>query len=129
MRGMKVSVLTVSAALAGSLFAATPGLATDIIAVQFFRGNFQVDTINATTGVQTALGDSGVDRLNSLAATPSGDLYSIGGPNTADQSHLVRINPTTGVGTDLGTLSFDTVPSPSDTAYSFLGLAADASGM
>src|SRR5262245_17636695 len=101
----------------------------EMIAVQFFTSGFQVDTINTTTGVQTAIGSSGVSRLNSLAATLSGELYSIGGPSATDQSHLVRINPVTGVGTDLGTLSFDTVPSPSTTFYSFTGLAADASGM
>lgn len=126
-KGAKSS-LCAAALLTGSLVSVQPGQA-DMIGVQFFKGNFQVDAIDMATGAQTAIGTTGIDRLNSLAATPAGELYSIGGPSTTNQSHLVRINPLTGAGTDLGTLNFDSVPSPTATSYSLTGLAADASGM
>jgi streptogramin lyase len=100
-----------------------------MIGLQFFKGNFQINSINTTTGAQTAIGSTGIDRLNSLVATPSGELYSVGGPNTSDQSHLVRIDPLTGVGTDLGAISYDIAPpTVGGSPVGVTGLAADASG-
>jgi len=125
---MKLSAVAASVVLAGSLAAVSPGQA-DMIGVQFFKGNFQVDSINTTTGAQTAIGSSGIDRLNSLTATPSGDLYSVGGPNAANETQLVKLDPVTGAGTDLGALTFDIAPIRIGGAQAGVtGLAADASG-
>ncbi len=112
--------LTLFSAMTGPAFAAT------MYAVSFNASNSPVYTIDSVTGTQTLLGNSGVGRLNSLAATPSGVLYSAGGPSQANQNHLITINPATGVGTDLGTITFDVAPPPS--ASGITALAADASG-
>ncbi|MGC4098274.1 MAG: hypothetical protein QM706_14260 [Nitrospira sp.] len=128
MKGMNFSMLAASASLVGLLVAVSPGQA-DMIGLQFALGNFQVDSINTTTGAQTALGSSGINRLNSLAATSSGELYSVGGPTTNNQSHLVRINPVTGAGTDLGAITYDIAPPTIGGApVGVTGLAADAAG-
>lgn len=128
MKSAGLFALVASVSLVGSLVAVTPGQA-DMIGLQFFKGNFQVNSINTTTGVQTAVGNSGIDRLNALAATPSGELYSVGGPSTSDQSHLVRIDPVTGVGTDLGAITYDIAPPTVGGApVGVTGLAADSSG-
>jgi len=129
MRSIRVWAVVLSLPFVASLVAATPGQA-DMVGLQFFKGNFQINTINTTTGAQTAIGNTGIDRLNALAATPSGELYSVGGPSLNDQSHLVRIDPASGVGTDLGAITYDIAPPTVGgvTSVGVTGLAADASG-
>jgi len=81
----------------------------DVIGVTF---NGTVASFDSTIGTTTVLGNAGITRLDSLATSPSGILYSVGG--TSDNT-LVTINPTTGQATTVATLNYN-VPKPTGTA-------------
>lgn len=59
-------------------------------------------TISTSTGVATAVGPIGFNRVGALAASPSRVLYGIGFDGT--NSILIRIDPGTGAGTLIGSL-------------------------
>lgn len=66
-------------------------------------------TINASTGVGAAIGNSGFAGLNSLAVNNSGTIYSAVDTFGATTWPLVTINPSTGAGTSVATLNFGSV--------------------
>lgn len=82
-----------------------------LLAVNFGGGNTvpsQLFSVNEATGAATAIGSTGSFALNSLAATPAGELYTVGtSPGTSGSlaNVLLRINPATGAATPVATLS------------------------
>jgi hypothetical protein len=88
----------------------------DLIGVQWSFTNSLVVALSSETGQGVVVGLAGVSRLNSLAGNSSGQLFSVGG-DTGNQ--LVMINPSTGVATNIATVTFGTeVPSVRGLAFS-----------
>ncbi len=110
---MKKLLCVLSLACAGMLLGGGPATA-DMIGVAF-SGN--VFSMNPTTESQILLGASGIKRLDSLAQSSSGVLYSVGG---ATDDQLVTINPITGLATTVATLSYNvSKPTGTMTGLSF----------
>jgi len=99
---MRYSLFSAASLFVPSIALAQPGL----YAVDFPGNLYQV---NATTGAATLVGFTGFDRLNAAAADPTGMIYSARfrvTTNSADTNKLIKIDPTTGLGTlvaDYGT--------------------------
>ena len=92
---------------------ALPAVANaQILSVSFDFTNSSVHSINQSTGAGTLIGMAGFSRLNSLARDSAGNFWSAGGPADTD---LIRINPSTGAGTAVATL---TIPNMRGLAYS-----------
>lgn len=81
----------------------------EIIGVSWSFTNSSVVRIAPNTGAEMQIGLSGFERLNSLARSPGGGLYSVGG---ADSRSLIAIDPATGagqfqIGLNFGAVSVD----------------------
>lgn len=100
-------------ACAGVLFGSGPATA-NMIGIAFNGNVFYMDPV---AGSQTLLGNAGLTRMDSLATSPSGVLYSVGG---ATDDQLVTINPATGLATTVATLNYgDPKPTGTITGLSF----------
>lgn len=65
-----------------------------------------VYSVDSSTGGQSSVGSSGFNGLNSLARNQAGQFYSVAGHPLFDtQSTLLRINPSSGAGTSVSTLT------------------------
>lgn len=70
-----------------------------------FGTNFGLYEIDPASGATTAVGTSIGVRAGGAATAPDGTLYGV--ELTLDTEKLVTINTSTGVGTEVGTLSYD----------------------
>jgi hypothetical protein len=91
------------------LAVASPAARADIIGVTFGGTASPVVRIDPATGVGSAIGPSGFPALNSLAEDRAGTLYSAVDSPPGSPPHLITINPATGAGTMVATLSFGAV--------------------
>src|SRR3989338_1301040 len=66
----------------------------------------EVVSVDGTSGAQSSIGSSGFTGLNSLARNSAGTFISVAGhPLFTSTSTLISLNPSTGLGTSLGTVS------------------------
>jgi len=114
---MKKLVSALFPVCAGMLSAGS--VSADVIGVTF---NGTVASFDSATGIRTVLGNAGITRLDSLARSSSGTLYSVGG---ASDNTLVTIDPITGKATAVATLNYSATPKPSNT---LAGLSFSPSG-
>lgn len=95
--------LSRTAFVAAALAFTQPASAATLIGVSWEGGVVSIDT---SAGSFSSIGDSGFAGLNSLARNSAGELYAVAGKPFFDaDSTLIRIDPVTGVGTALGTLT------------------------
>jgi hypothetical protein len=83
------------------IFLSPSVLRAEFLGVNYNENNSQVVKIDETTGASTLVGLSGFSRLNSMARNRQGTIYS------ASSNKLITINPVTGEGTNIATLSAD----------------------
>ncbi|MGY6274526.1 DUF6923 family protein [Methylomonas sp. MgM2] len=91
------------------MLASAGSASADVIGVTF---NGTVASFDSATGTRTVLGNAGISRLDSLARSSSGTLYSVGG--SLDNT-LVTIDPATGQATAVATLDYNGTAKPSHT--------------
>jgi len=82
---------------------ARPAMAADILGVAW---DGLVVSVDSSSGSESAIGPSGFNGLNSLARNKAGQFITVAGHPLFDtDSTLLRLDPTTGVGTSLGTIT------------------------
>lgn len=102
----KPSLLTMAATLVASLVV-TPQAFANLIAVEktLIGVTSRVYSIDTATGTPTLIGNSGIAQLQSLAHSPDGTYYATAAGGGGGPVKLVTIDPTTGAGTTIGTVT------------------------
>jgi hypothetical protein len=105
-------VMTVSSCLSWFALVGAAPARGGLLAVNFAGTtgptSSQLLSISETTGAAIPIGPTGSFALNSLAASPAGELYTVGTPPGSLRSLanvLLRLNPTTGAATSVATLN------------------------